>query len=111
MQALCRVPVLPQMLRQVTDDEPMRSANALAQALTDGRDVVDVTVFGGFPLADSPVTGPSVLVVGGAGRAAAADAARRIAAVLWDEPGAAGRCRRRARRATRSPGPPRCRRR
>jgi microcystin degradation protein MlrC len=83
-QALCRVPVLPQMLRQVTDEEPMRSANALAQALTDGRDVVDVTVFGGFPLADSPVTGPSVLVVGGAGRAAAADAARRIAAVLWE---------------------------
>ena len=83
-QALCRVPVLPQMLRQVTDDEPMRSANALAQALTDGRDVVDVSVFGGFPLADSPVTGPSVLVVGGAGRAAAAAAARRIAAVLWE---------------------------
>ena len=53
VQALCRVPVLPQMLRQVTDDEPMRSANALAQALTDGRDVVDATVFGGFPLADS----------------------------------------------------------
>ncbi len=83
VQALCRVPVLPQMLRQVTDDEPMRSANALAQALTDGHDVVDATVFGGFPLADSAVTGPSVVVVGGARREAAADAARRIADVLW----------------------------
>ena len=83
VQALCRVPVLPQMQQLVTDDEPMRSANALAQALTDGRDVVDVTVFGGFPLADSAVTGPSVVVVGGAGRAAAAAAARRVADVLW----------------------------
>ena len=83
VQALCRVPVLPQMQRQVTDDEPMRSANALAQALTDGRDIVDVTVFGGFPLADSAVTGPSVVVVGGAGRATAAAAARRIADLLW----------------------------
>jgi microcystin degradation protein MlrC len=88
VQALCRVPVLPQMLRQVTDDEPMRSANALAQALTDGRDVVDATVFGGFPLADSAVTGPSVVVVGGARREAATVAARRIADVLW-----AGRAR------------------
>ena len=84
VQALCRVPILPQMLRQVTSDEPMAAANALAQALTDGRDVVDVTVFGGFPLADSAVTGPSVLVVGGAGREAAAVAARRVARVVWD---------------------------
>jgi len=83
VQALCRVPVLPQMQQLVTDDEPMRSANVLAQALTGGRDVVDVTVFGGFPLADSAVTGPSVVVVGGAGRAAAAAAARRVADVLW----------------------------
>jgi microcystin degradation protein MlrC len=84
VQALCRVPILPQMLRQVTDDEPMRSANALAATLTDGRDVVDAMVFGGFPLADSAVTGPSVVVVGGARRESAAAAARRIADVLWE---------------------------
>ena len=83
VQALVRVPVLPQMQCQVTDDEPMRSANALAQSLTDGRDVVDVTVFGGFPLADSAVTGPSVVVVGGTSRGVAMAAARRIAGVLW----------------------------
>ena len=82
--ALCRIPVLPQMLRQVTADEPMRSAMALAESLTDGRDVVDVSVFGGFPLADSPVTGPSVVVVGGGGGAAAArKASRRVAQVVW----------------------------
>jgi microcystin degradation protein MlrC len=83
VMALCRVPVLPQMLRQVTDFEPMRSALALAQSLTDGRDVLDISVFGGFPLADSAVTGPSVVVIGKEPRVAARHA-KRLARVLWD---------------------------
>jgi microcystin degradation protein MlrC len=81
--ALRRVPLLPQMLRQVTSEEPMRAAFALAQAATDGRDVVDVSVFGGFPLADSAVTGPSVVAIGN-DAAAVARIASRIATVLWD---------------------------
>jgi microcystin degradation protein MlrC len=82
--ALCRVPVLPQMLRQVTDDDPMRSALAFAQAATDGRDVLDISVFGGFPLADSVVTGPSVVVIGNIDPAPAQRASRQIAQILWE---------------------------
>ena len=82
--ALCRVPVLPQMLAQATALEPMCSAIALAQALTDGQAVVDVSVFGGFPLADSAVTGPSVVVIANENILVAQDVGRRVAQVLWD---------------------------
>jgi microcystin degradation protein MlrC len=55
-------PVLPNILRQATDEAPMRDIMARAKALETG-DVLDVSVFGGFPLADTPYTRLSVLTV------------------------------------------------
>ena len=55
-------PVLPNILRMATDEEPMRDIMAQATALETGS-VLSVSVFPGFPLADTPHTRLSVLAV------------------------------------------------
>lgn len=55
-------PVLPNILRMATDEEPMRDIMAQATALETGS-VLSVSVFPGFPLADTPDTRLSVLAV------------------------------------------------
>lgn len=55
-------PVLPNILRQATDETPMREIMARASALETGK-VLAVSVFGAFPLADTPHTRLSVLTV------------------------------------------------
>jgi len=63
-----------------TDDEPMRSLQALARGLeAAGHDgIADVSLFGGFPYADTPVTGASAMAWG-SDADGAARAARRLA--------------------------------
>jgi microcystin degradation protein MlrC len=65
-------PLLSQTLRQGTDDEPLKSAMALARRL-EGDGQLAATVFGGFALADFRDAGAAAIVVadGDAGRAAA----------------------------------------
>ena len=60
--AYAHCPVLPNILRQATDEAPMREIMARATAL-ESDDVLSVSVFGGFPLADTPDTRLSVLAV------------------------------------------------
>ena len=62
---------------------PMADVLAAARSLERGG-VVDVSVFGGFPYADTPATGASVLAIadGDAAEAAAAAAAEAVAALL-----------------------------
>jgi microcystin degradation protein MlrC len=64
-----------------TDDEPMRSLQALARDVERaGRDgVADVSLFGGFPYADTPATGASAMAWG-----TDEDGARRAARRLAD---------------------------
>jgi microcystin degradation protein MlrC len=55
-------PVMPNILRQATDEAPMNDIMARATALETGS-VLAVSVFPGFPLADTPHTRLSVLTV------------------------------------------------
>ncbi len=64
-------PVMPNILRQATDEPPMREIMARASALETGS-VLAVSVFGAFPLADTPYTRLSVLTVSDGSDGAAA---------------------------------------
>jgi microcystin degradation protein MlrC len=57
-----RRPLLAQTLRMGTDDEPMKSLVAQARA-AEGRGLLAATVFGGFPLADTPAAGISAICI------------------------------------------------
>ncbi|WP_144299610.1 M81 family metallopeptidase [Elioraea rosea] len=79
---LHQVPMLPNMLRGATDAEPMASLiRAADEAEASGLSCV--TVFTGFPLADTADTGLSVVATAHRDRAAAAEAASRIGALAW----------------------------
>lgn len=79
VRALCSVPmVLAQLAQNTTPGEPLGEVRAAADALV-GDGVLNVSVFGGFSLADVPDGGLSVVVTA---EVAAADRASMIAADL-----------------------------
>ncbi|MGE0717987.1 MAG: M81 family metallopeptidase [Alphaproteobacteria bacterium] len=61
-----------------TGDGPMKELEEIARDLTRGP-ILDVTPFGGFPYADTPFTGSSVMVYADGDRAAAAAVAETMA--------------------------------
>jgi microcystin degradation protein MlrC len=61
--------ILAQTLRMGTADEPMRTAIALAREAECQKGVLAASVFGGFPMADIPDAGLSVVVVADGDRA------------------------------------------
>ena len=63
--------ILAQTLRMGTADEPMRTAVALAREAESQKNVLAASVFGGFPMADIPDAGLSVVVVADGDSAAA----------------------------------------
>jgi microcystin degradation protein MlrC len=56
--------ILAQTLRMGTADEPMKGAQALTRKLEKRKGILAASVFGGFPMADIPDAGLSVVVVG-----------------------------------------------
>ena len=58
-----KLPLISHTLKQGTDDEPFKSLIKLCQETEQLAGVLSVSLFGGFPLADSPHTGSSVVVV------------------------------------------------
>ncbi len=77
-----RCPMLPDMLRGASAEAPMsRLIAAAAEAERDGMPCV--TVFTGFPLADTHDTGLSVVATANGDAAAAAEAAQRICDLAW----------------------------
>jgi microcystin degradation protein MlrC len=66
-----------------TDAGPMAALQALARARESTR-VLDVSVFGGFPYADTPDCGASVMVYADGSRVAAAEAAAEIAGAICE---------------------------
>jgi microcystin degradation protein MlrC len=64
--------ILAQTLRMGTADEPMRTAQQLTREAETRPGVLAASVFGGFPMADIPNAGLSVVVVGESESAAAA---------------------------------------
>ena len=56
-------PLLSQTLRQGTDDEPMKTLIRMTREAEARPGVLAATVFGGFPMADIPDAGTSVIVI------------------------------------------------
>jgi microcystin degradation protein MlrC len=75
-------PILPNIVRMATDEAPMREIMTLAGELETG-DVLSVSVFPGFPLADTSKTRLSVVAVENGNSGAAEDACRRILELAW----------------------------
>ena len=77
-------PLLTNILRQATDQPPMREIMAQVEALeTDN--VLAVSVFPGFPLADTPYTRMSALAVTDDAAAEGAVVCRGIVELIWQE--------------------------
>ncbi|WP_374450198.1 M81 family metallopeptidase [Stella sp.] len=76
-------PMLPHTLKQDTGDEPMRGLMALAAEAEREPGILAVTMFAGFPLADTREAGLSVLVVADGDRARARAVRDRLLAAAW----------------------------
>ena len=70
--------ILAQTLRMATDEEPMQGAIALTRTLETEPKILAASVFGGFPMADIPDAGLSVVVVADADSAAGGQARDRL---------------------------------
>ncbi|CAA9539602.1 MAG: hypothetical protein AVDCRST_MAG59-716 [uncultured Thermomicrobiales bacterium] len=82
--ALRKPPMLPTSQRMLTDRMPMRRLVERAHAMEEDPRVVNVTVSGGFPPADVPEAGFSVLVTTDDDPALAAELAEALAREAWD---------------------------
>lgn len=76
-------PILPNILRQATDEAPMADIEARARSLETDK-VLAVSVFGAFPLADTPHTRLSVLTLTDDAPETGAAACREIAGLAWE---------------------------
>lgn len=66
------LPMLTHMLRQTPQEQPMKDIMERAMAAERDGEVLNASVFGGFPLADIPHVGLTVVIVADAGREQAA---------------------------------------
>ncbi len=78
-----RCPVLPSMLRQGTAEEPMKGLIEMAKR-AEAAGALAVSVFGGFPLADTPEAGISVVAMTDGDERRAREICREIAAAAWE---------------------------
>jgi microcystin degradation protein MlrC len=76
--------ILAQTLRMGTDEEPMAGAIALCERLEQEPGILAASVFGGFPMADIPDAGLSVVVVADANVTDGAAARDRLLAYARD---------------------------
>jgi microcystin degradation protein MlrC len=79
--ALARPGCILHSFNMRTTDGPMKELEAIARAHTKAP-ILDVTPYGGFPYADSPFTGASVMVYADGNAAAAQKAADAVAAEM-----------------------------
>ncbi|MBC9734007.1 M81 family metallopeptidase [Nocardioides marmotae] len=81
--ALEMLPLVVTITRQDTAEEPMASLLARSRELEQLPGVLDVSIVEGFPYADVPQMGMSVVAAHEDGREAAAEVARTMAAEVW----------------------------
>jgi microcystin degradation protein MlrC len=78
-----QVPILAQTLRMGTADEPMKTMQELCRAEERDPAILAASVFGGFPMADIPDAGLSVIVVADRAEAKAEAACGRLLDAAW----------------------------
>jgi microcystin degradation protein MlrC len=82
--ALAKPPLLVPLLGQETDREPMRTLIGAARAAERRPGMLSTSVMAGFPYADVPEMGPSVIAVADGDRSFARDVADELAARMWE---------------------------
>ena len=83
-----RLPMLTHMNRQTPSKQPMKDIMDRAMAAEASGEVLNASIFGGFPLADIPWVGLTVAVVADAGRLPAAQAlVDELCAMAWQRRG------------------------
>ncbi|HUG14904.1 MAG TPA: M81 family metallopeptidase [Thermomicrobiales bacterium] len=85
VSSLAKPPMMPTSQNMTTDREPMHSIIALAREVESRPGVVNVTIAGGFPPADTADTGFSVLVTTDGQPELAASYAGEIGRYAWEE--------------------------
>ena len=83
VQAWVRVPLVPSILAQSTDVEPMRSLYAGIERVLARSPVLSASILQGYPYADVPDMSMSCLAVADSDADAASNAARELAGDLW----------------------------
>jgi microcystin degradation protein MlrC len=83
-QALAKPPVIVNIMTHDTSEEPLRSFMDEARALEKQKGIASVSLLPGFPYADVPDMGPSVVVVTDNDPALARREADRLAGRLWE---------------------------
>ncbi len=84
VMALAKPPLIIPLLGQETEREPMRSLMALARESERRPGILSVSVMAGFPYADVPEMGPSVLAVADGDRALASSVTEELAARMCE---------------------------
>jgi microcystin degradation protein MlrC len=82
--ALIKPPMMPTSQKMTTDNEPMLSIMARAEVIESRKGVLNVTVAGGFPPANTADTGLSVLVTTDDDPEMAESAAGELARFAWE---------------------------
>ncbi|RVK26438.1 M81 family metallopeptidase [Sinorhizobium meliloti] len=77
-----KLPML--MITATTMHGPAAAIKELCRSVETDPDIITCTFFHGFPWADTPDTGPSVLVVANGSAEEAQNAAQRVARLVWD---------------------------
>jgi microcystin degradation protein MlrC len=78
-----RAPMLTHMIQQTPSRQPMKDIMDLAIASEADDGILDVSLFGGFPLSDIPDSGLSSLVIADGDVAAAETLSRRLLSMAW----------------------------
>lgn len=81
--AVAMPPMIVNLLGQDTGREPMRSLMAFARALERRPGVLSISLMGGFPYADVPEMGSSVIAVAESDRSLAQSVADKLADRMW----------------------------
>ncbi len=81
--AIAQPRLVPNLLGQATDREPMRSLLAQARAWERQAGLLSVSLLAGFPYADVPEMGAAVIAVADGDRHLAKTVAQQLAAAMW----------------------------
>ena len=84
VQSMIRVPVIPNILCQGTDDQPMRDIYAGIAEVLAWPGMLSASIFQGYPYADGPDMAMNCLAVHDGERTRALDAARLLASRVWE---------------------------
>jgi microcystin degradation protein MlrC len=84
VQSMIRVPVIPNILCQGTDDQPMRDIYAGIAEVLAWPDMLSASIFQGYPYADGPDMTMSCIAVHDGDHTRAVDAARLLASRVWE---------------------------